>query len=650
MGHLDIIRKRFSGRVEQPVEYNFSESLKDAQSFVGTCGEAIQVADDTPNEERLVPELVSEPFQPSDGGDEPKGDDNLLASEKQGEPIKVDESTPQGSLPDGRTRNEYGEWEFDDDFEESLIALLVRNKEFRTKYGYLIRAEYFSSQRASDIYIIASEYFEKYENEIDKSILKNEIKQYHANFKHRDESVEAYLFVADRMFDLDISTIAEYAADKIIRFARRRQIKINLRVIAQNVMGEEEKLEACRGKIDEALDIGKEIFTPKPPIDITFPRDTIMGFLKKFADTYSQNFESPWEFWVFNGAAFLGDIIAKRVRLETSLKTEPRLYVACIGKSGITRKSECERQTFYLFKEYFDEYLKDQKLSVCRGVGSANGLAKFLLKHPCGILLIDEMRTIIQKTGIKGSVLLETLTGLFDDNHYSNYTKDEKIDIQDASLSFIGSTTIKIWDEMFDAPSVGTGLVNRLWIVPGETDKIIPIPNIPEREKLKVMVSLTTALEKFPVDKTITLSMEVDAEELWNNWYRENKTEKSYDETSTRLDTYGSRFMMILAASEGRTSIDADLVARVISLLEWQKNVRILYQPKDFNNPLARTEDRIRKAGLENKVWKRGELEKKVHAERDGLDVFNRALKNLEVRGALTGTGKREKIRFLNPH
>lgn len=161
------------------------------------------------------------------------------------------------TLADGRKRNDYDEWEFDDDFEESLIALLLRNKEFRTKYGCHMKVEHFSSQRARDFFTIAMEYIDKYGKEIDKSILKNEIREHYGSFKHRDESLEDYLASADRMFDVNIETVSKYAADKVIGFARRRQLKIYLREIAQNVMGKDEDLEKLRDKVGEALDIGK---------------------------------------------------------------------------------------------------------------------------------------------------------------------------------------------------------------------------------------------------------------------------------------------------------------------------------------------------------------------------------------------------------
>ena len=378
-------------------------------------------------------------------------------------------------------------------------------------------------------------------------------------------------------------------------------------------------------------------------ISINFPFDAVSGFIKEYADTYSKYFESPYEFWVFNVAVYLGSLIVGRVRLETSLKTEPRLYVACIGESGVTRKSEAARQTY----SFFEELIRVGKIGVCQGVGSANGLARFLKEHPCGILQIDEMRTIMQKTDIKGSVLLETLTSLFDGNYYSNYTKDEAMSIKDASLSFIGCTTIKVWEDMFNAPSVGTGLVNRFWIVPGQTDKVIVRPNIPEEETSKLMDKLTKIQQIFPDDQTTTLHMENDAEELWNKWYLEYRTTKTDSDTATRLDTYGDRLMMILCVSEGKTTIDADLVKRVISLLEWQKNVRVLHQPKDFDNTIAKVEDKVRKAGMEKKGWKYSELYSKLHIERYGLSYFRQSLKNLEIAGVLTvGSEKAKKIHF----
>lgn len=409
---------------------------------------------------------------------------------------------------------------------------------------------------------------------------------------------------------------------------------------------EEFQREREEAKVEVGASETEPVEEPPASLNVDFPREAVRGFIKTFADTFSKFFESPYEFWVFNAAVYLGSLVVRRVRLETSLRTESRLYVACIGESGVTRKSEANRQTYGFIEEFMK--ICGGEISVCHGVGSANGLARFLREHPCGILQIDELRAILQKTDIRGSVLLETLTSLFDGNRYSNYTKDEAIDIQDASLSLIGSTTIRVWEEMFSSPSVSTGLVNRFWIVPGQTDRVIPRPNIPRYQQLKVMARLLKALEAFPVDRIVTLGMEPDVEELWNEWYRQHRTNETDSDVTTRLDTYGDRLMMLLSVSEGKTSIDADLVERVISLLEWQKNVRMLYQPKDFDNRPARVENMIRRAGLVQKEWSRAELYSKVHAERFGLDVFNRALRNLEEAGVLSmnGRGKDGKIRF----
>jgi hypothetical protein len=108
-----------------------------------------------------------------------------------------------------------------------------------------------------DLFIIVTEYQEKYGSEIDKPVLKNEIREYHSRYKHRDQSLEEYLASVDRMFDVNLETMQEYASDKVLTFAKRQQLKINLRIIAENVMGDEADLESLRGKVEEALDIGK---------------------------------------------------------------------------------------------------------------------------------------------------------------------------------------------------------------------------------------------------------------------------------------------------------------------------------------------------------------------------------------------------------
>jgi hypothetical protein len=97
---------------------------------------------------------------------------------------------------------------------------------------------------------------------------------------------------------------------------------------------------------------------------------------------------------------------------------------------------------------------------------------------------------------------------------------------------------------------------------------------------------------------------------------------------------------MILCVSEGKTSIDLDLVERVIKLIEWQKNVRILHRPKEFDNKQAEMEDRIRKAGLEKIRWGRTELYRKVHGDRGGTERFKRALRSLEGEKVLRIEGR----------
>jgi hypothetical protein len=562
------------------------------------------------------------------------------------EPVKTEE--PE-TLPDGRKLNEYGEYEFDDEFEEKLIALVARDQDFFTKCGHLIKNKYFSSQMARDLATIIDEYRAKYGKEIDKAILKNEVRTHYSKYRHRGETVDDYLASVDRMFDLNVKGMSEYAADKVINFLRRRQLKISLKFIASKVTGEELGLEECRGKIEEALDIGKELTTLIPTINLTFPRDVFKGFIKKFADTFSKYFESPYEYWVFNSATFLGSIITRKVRLEISLRVEPRLYVALIGLSGNPKKSESMRQTDYLFDDYFRQNKLVKNLYVCRSVGSANGLAKVCAKkNPITLLWIDELRGIFQKMKIQSSVLLDTINSLFDDMKYSNWTSSEEVEINDASISICGATTIDIWETMFDSAGTGMGLVNRFWIVPGESDKAISMPNMPETERLKVMVELTKLLAKYSENETTTLNIETDAYELWDKWYQEFKKDKD-NSTSQRIQSYGYRFMMIMAVSEGKTSIDADLITRVIRLLEWQKKVRLIYQPSEFSNLIAKIENDIRKAGKVQNEWKRSDLSRKVHAERCGLDVFNRVLMNLEKAEELRieNKGKKQNIKFL---
>ena len=612
-------------------------------------------------------------------------------------------------LSDGRKLNEYGEYEFDGEFEESLIALTIRNKDFFAKWGHLIKDEYFSTQRARDLFLMTAEYRDKYETEMDKSILKNEVRERYAKFRHRDDSLEDYLSAVDRMFDLDVQVIAEYATDKILNFARRRQLKINLRKIAENVTGEEEGLENCRGLIDSALDIGKDV-APKKEIklDIELPPDIIQGFARDFANIYEKHSETPSIFLAFSVLAHLGTIFCKEVSLKLSFNIEPRLYLVLVGESAATKKSTAFELANDFFTDYFEQfephilgndysdilegglrsleadtvlpiregielYSKETDISYiyvdgeriprrrvhyirldkdrkplpsvfyhrCDGVGSAEGLIGELQRSHKLMLFYDEMKSFVAKCEARESNLLSKVNELFQKTSIENRTKTGKIQhVRDAHLSFFGCCTTDTFQRMFSHAFADIGFMNRLWIVMADSNKTLPKPPpISPWEKAKLMEKFNTIMRVFPYKTTTLIGFEPDAEKRWDEWY----INLDRDETTKRLDTnLGFKMMQLMAINECKHTIDLNMMERVIKLLDYQRQVRVLAKPIEATSEVAMLENLMRKALLKHGELTARELKQFTNATRYKTQDFERALDSMTK---IQEIGKRKKGR-----
>jgi hypothetical protein len=180
---------------------------------------------------------------------------------------------------------------------------------------------------------------------------------------------------------------------------------------------------------------------------------------------------------------------------------------------------------------------------------------------------------------------------------------------------------------MFTSSFTDIGFINRLWIVPGKSDKFFSIPDMVKREeKIGLFADIARLLRNFPAVPPVTLSIEWDAKCKWDEWY----CTCSRNDYTKRLDTYGLRFMQIMCVSEDVRVITQDIVERVIKLLEWQKIVRQIYYPVPYDTKEARIEGKIMRKLAEIGIRiGRNDLYKEIRADRVGSTIFNKAIKNL---------------------
>jgi len=370
-----------------------------------------------------------------------------------------------------------------------------------------------------------------------------------------------------------------------------------------------------------ALRIKQQSVTAPPQMDKTlFPTFAMKGIAGEFADLYSSYLEPAKEFFYFAFLTCLGSILANRLTLASEIKPQPRLYTILLGESADDRKSTAIAKTIDLFKDAMRDFY------ICYGVGSAEGLQSRLKDcSPHNLLLVfDELKAFVSKCKIEASVLLPCVNTLFESNRYESRTKKTDIFLEDAYLSLLGASTIQTYENMWSAQFTDIGFNNRLLIIPASGKRKHAIPQIiPPQNKEPIKKKIGEAL--LLVANSAEIDIAPDARDLYETWYLGLESSMH----SKRLDTYASRLMPLLAINEGKVVVSEDIVHKVITLMDWQLEVRKLYDPIDADNEVAKMETRIRRCLAVQPLGNR-EVKKKCHIERHGLWPFDSALRNLQ--------------------
>lgn len=354
-----------------------------------------------------------------------------------------------------------------------------------------------------------------------------------------------------------------------------------------------------------------------------FPYEVIAGLAAKFSQLYSAYLESPPEFLYFSFLTCLGSMLADKATIRTELQPQPRLYVILVGESGDTRKSTAADQTIEFFKDTFD---KD--FPACYGVGSAEGLQKRLNENDPAKMLIffDEFKSFVSKCKIESSVLLPCVNTLFESNRYESHTKTTSISLDHAYLSLLACTTKQTFDSIWTSQFTDIGFNNRLLLIPGMGRRKHPIPlKIPVDGKAEIRKGLADILKWMNSCGKCELDLSQDAWMRFDHWYK-HELESSIH--AKRLETYAMRLMVLLAINEGKTEIDFAIIEKVITLCEWQLEVRRELDPIDCETTIAGLEERIRRC-LHTGIKSKRELQQYCHASRYGTFQFETALSNL---------------------
>jgi hypothetical protein len=354
---------------------------------------------------------------------------------------------------------------------------------------------------------------------------------------------------------------------------------------------------------------------------LTFPGHIIKGAAGNFADVLSDCMEPPRHFFFLAYLTCLGAVLAGRVTLNTELKPQPRPYTVLLGESADDRKSTAIHKTVDFFTSALTSF------ECCFGVGSAEGLQKRFQKNSDAatsslLLVFDELKAFVGKSKVDGSVLLPCVCTLFETNRYESHTKNREVILTNAALSILAASTVETYERCWDSAFQDIGMTNRLFIVPGQGRRKHAIPcRVPYQEWELMRGELGKILRL--ADGCPELDFTPAARSLYESWYF--NLEQSVH--TKRLDTYALRFMILLSINNGAYEVDELIVQDVIDLMNWQLEARRLHDPIDADSKIASLEEKIRrklKAPLTNT-----ELKRAVHYERQGIALYQQAIKNL---------------------
>jgi putative DNA primase/helicase len=355
-----------------------------------------------------------------------------------------------------------------------------------------------------------------------------------------------------------------------------------------------------------------------------WPHEVMAGAAGNFAKTYSEYLETPPQFLYIIYITFLGYYISANITLYSALETEPRLYTVITGPSGDSRKSTAVHQTESLFKAA----LGQERFNIISGAGSAEGLATKFARNPRLLLILDELKSLIQKMRIDGSVLLPVVSTLFEQNYYYNVIKAHEINIPDAKLSVLGACTIETYRNMFTPQFLDIGFINRLFVVIGEGQRKFSIPEpipLQVKEDLKHdLLDVMDFVKDLAKSGSYAMPISPEARKIFDCWYF--SCEKSV--FSKRLETYGHRLMLLLAVNEKKDTVTPDIAQKIVALLNYELAARKYADPIDADNKVAKVEGRIKQLLARGPMTKRM-LEANGHKNRVGIWIWKTALKNL---------------------
>lgn len=194
------------------------------------------------------------------------------------------------------------------------------------------------------------------------------------------------------------------------------------------------------------------------------------GIINAFCD-YTEDTEIPTIFSMWAAISTISTALGRDCFVDRGYFTVyPNLYVVLVAGSAACKKSSTIMLAYRLIEKIKPEiHILSQKLTTEALIGSLSGMtakdSTLILDEASGILIVDELSTLIDKNAFK-SGMISLLTKLYDCENFPYETKSRGVElIKNPCLSILGGSTLHWIRASVPQEAVGGGFTSRVLFV-----------------------------------------------------------------------------------------------------------------------------------------------------------------------------------------
>jgi hypothetical protein len=208
---------------------------------------------------------------------------------------------------------------------------------------------------------------------------------------------------------------------------------------------------------------------------------------------YTKDTEIPTIFSLWTAMSAISSALGRDCFIDRGyFVVFPNLYIVLVAGSAACKKSSAIMLTHKLIEKIQPRvHILSQKMTPEALIGSLSGMtakdSTLILDEACGILIVDELSTLIDRNAFK-SGMISLLTKLFDCQDFPYETRGRGVElIKNPCLSILGGSTLHWIKESVPQESIGGGFTSRiLFVYKDKNEKIQPWPSVTMENKKRI--------------------------------------------------------------------------------------------------------------------------------------------------------------------